>query len=156
MPPKRNPAKPYSKYRSKLSTAVELPPECSRPAPPVPPGRDWSESERELWGELWRSPQACQWAEANITAVAMYVAHSSAVLSGEASAWQAQEARHLGDRLGLTPQGMSALGWRVAEDAGPEERARPSSSGRRPSARDRLRVVDPGLVRDPRDARLAE
>jgi len=33
--------------------------------------------------------------------------------SGEASAWQAQEFRHLGAQLGLTPAGMASLGWVV-------------------------------------------
>ena len=37
------------------------------------------------------------------------------MLAGTASAWQATEARHLGDRLGLTPQGLAALGWALAE-----------------------------------------
>lgn len=152
--PRRNPAKPYSRYRSKTSSAVELPAECTRPAPDIPPGRAWSESERELWAELWRSPQACQWGESNVTAVAMYVAHSSAVLSGKASAWQAQEARHLGDRLGLTPQGMSALGWRITEEQ--QDAAPRQSAPRRPPARDRLRVIDPRLDEGPRAAAGAE
>ncbi len=50
--------------------------------------------------------------------MAQFVVHSVAVIGGQASAWQAQEARHLGDRLGLTPQGLAALGWRLQETAG--------------------------------------
>jgi hypothetical protein len=64
-----------------------------------------------LWRELWRSPQATQWDESFGPAVASYVVFTIAILAGRALAWQAQEARHLGDRLGLTPAGMAARGW---------------------------------------------
>jgi hypothetical protein len=42
---------------------------------------------------------------------------SSAILAGTAPGWQATEARQLGDRLGLTPQGLRALGWVIEGDA---------------------------------------
>lgn len=48
-------------------------------------------------------------------AVAAYICHATAIYSGEASAWQAQEMRHLGAQLGLTPSGMLALGWVIAD-----------------------------------------
>ncbi|GAA4554349.1 hypothetical protein GCM10023175_52010 [Pseudonocardia xishanensis] len=91
---------------------------CDLPVPDLPAGREWTEDERELWAELWSSPQATQWDDSFRLAVAAYISHSSAMLSGEASAWHAQEFRHLGDKLGLTPAGLTALGWRI-EDAGP-------------------------------------
>ena len=40
-----------------------------------------------------------------------------AVLAGTAAGWQAAEARQLGDRLGLTPEGLRALGWIIEGDA---------------------------------------
>lgn len=95
---------------------VVLPAEgCPLPPPPMPKGRRWTAAQRELWAELWKSPQATMWDDSFAVAVAMYVAHVSAVLAGKAAAWQAQEARHLADRLGLTPAGMAACGWRLPE-----------------------------------------
>jgi hypothetical protein len=55
------------------------------------------------------------WDEAYVGVVAMLVTHEVRVLAGEASAWEAQEARHLSDRLGLTPLGLHQLGWRLPE-----------------------------------------
>jgi hypothetical protein len=64
----------------------------------------------------------------------MYVIHYSAVLDGVASAWMATEARHLADRLGLTPAGLVSCGWRLPEPAEDDEvrplRPIPNSRGR--------------------------
>jgi hypothetical protein len=43
------------------------------------------------------------------------VVYESAIYSGAASAWQAQEARYAGEALGLTPKAMAALGWGITE-----------------------------------------
>ena len=48
--------------------------------------------------------------------VAVLVVCEAAILGGSAAAWQAQEARHAADALGLTPKAMAALGWRIAHD----------------------------------------
>ncbi|MGY1452660.1 phage terminase small subunit [Streptomyces sp. ICN903] len=119
--PRPNPAKPYSRHRPKETRGglVLLPPTCDLPVPPLPPGREWSEAERQTWEELWTGPQANQWDDSFIPVVAMFVCHCSAILAGRASAWMAQEARHLSDRLGLTPQGMAALGWALPDSAAP-------------------------------------
>jgi hypothetical protein len=113
-----NPYLPHSRHR-RTRELVTLPSECSLPAPKLPAGRKWSAPERALWSELWSSPQASQWDDSYAPAVAQYVVHSCAVLGGQASAWMAQECRHLGDRLGLTPQGLTALGWRLSEPGEP-------------------------------------
>jgi hypothetical protein len=55
------------------------------------------------------------WDDSFAPVVAMYVVHTCAVLSGSASAWMAAEARHLADRLGLTPTGLNSCGWRLPE-----------------------------------------
>lgn len=114
--PMANRTKPNSRHRSTgaRSGLIELPAEgCSLPIPKLPKTRDWSAEERKLWRNLWRSPQANEWDDSFLPSVAAYVCHSTAVYSGEASAWQAQEMRHLGAQLGLTPAGMAALGWVV-------------------------------------------
>lgn len=109
-----NARKTNSRHRSPgaRSGLIELPIEgCSLPVPRLPKTRDWTPEERRLWRNLWRSPQANEWEDSFIAAVAAYVCHATAVYAGEAAAWQAQEMRHLGAQLGLTPAGMSALGW---------------------------------------------
>lgn len=93
---------------------IALPAEgCDLPVPAIPKGRQWSKDERKMWRELWQSPQATQWDESFTAAVAAYVTHASAIYAGAASAWQAQEFRHLGAQLGLTPGGLQSLGWVV-------------------------------------------
>ncbi|KUO21557.1 hypothetical protein AQJ91_09040 [Streptomyces dysideae] len=92
---------------------------CTLPVPDLPLGRDWTDAERVRWDELWQSPQATQWDDSARGTVAVLVVYESAILKGEASAWMAQEARHAGEALGLTPRAMAALGWRIVEDAEP-------------------------------------
>lgn len=118
--PQADPARPYSRHRPKSSSQglVVLPNQCEFPVPPLPGGRAWSDDEKSLWESLWRGPQANEWDDSFIPSVAAYVCHFTAVLSGDASAWAAQEMRHLGEQLGLTPRGMRALGWTIAQAGG--------------------------------------
>ncbi|MFD7786520.1 hypothetical protein ACFV4Q_26065 [Streptomyces nojiriensis] len=119
--PLPNPAKGRSRHTAARASeqpkarhgVISLPPVCTDPVPELPPGRAWTDDEAEMWESLWTGPQANEWDDSFVMAVAMYVSHTFAVLGKEASAWHAQEARHLGDRLGLTPQGMAALGWQL-------------------------------------------
>lgn len=117
--PPANAAKPNSRrYRgtSRTTGLIELPADgCDLPVPALPKTRKWSLEERKLWRNLWESPQATQWDDSFLGAVAAYVCHATAVYSGSAKAWEAQEMRHLGAQLGLTPQGMLSLGWVIAD-----------------------------------------
>lgn len=119
--PSRNPSKPYSRaYRAAEGApgVVQLPASgCDLPVPELPKGRAWSEQERETWESIWSSPMATQYDDTFIPAVAAYVVHASSIYGGNASAWQAAEFRHLGDKLGLTPAGLLALGWRIEGDS---------------------------------------
>jgi hypothetical protein len=81
----------------------------------MPAGRQWTDDERGRWAELWESPQACQWDETARGAVACLLIYETAILTGSASAWQAQEARYAAEALGLTPRALAALGWRIVE-----------------------------------------
>lgn len=119
--PARNVAKPNSRAHrtpgnGPIRALVELPAAgCDLPVPPLPVGREWSKAERARWRELWRSPQATMWDDAAIGTVAVLVVYESAIYAGQASAWQAQEARYATDALGLTPKAMAALGWKIVE-----------------------------------------
>ena len=120
MPPRRNPAKPYSRaHRGQMGARVpllDLPAAgCELPVPDLPAGREWDEHERARWEELWSSPQATQWDETARGTVACLVIYEAAIFAGKASAWQAQEARYASEALGLTPKSLTSLGWRIAE-----------------------------------------
>lgn len=118
--PAANPLKPHSRrHRGNTRTTglIELPAEgCELPVPALPKSREWTPEEKKLWRNLWKSPQATQWDDSFIAAVAAYIVHATSVYGGTAAAWQAQEMRHLGHQLGLTPSGMLALGWVVVTD----------------------------------------
>lgn len=123
MPAPRNAAKPHSRARRRsvtsgpLSALVELPASgCALPVPDPPTGRKWSRPELDRWQELWESPQATQWDDSARGTVAVLVTYESAVFSGTASAWQAQEARYAAEALGLTPRALGQLGWRIVDE----------------------------------------
>src|SRR5690349_13868450 len=108
MPAPRNASKPNSRvHRGSVGSRValvELPASgCDLPVPSLPAGRDWSEVERARWEELWQSPQATQWDETARGTVACLLIYETAIYTGTASAWQAQEARYAAEALGLTP-----------------------------------------------------
>lgn len=117
--PMANPTKPRSRHRGTgaRSGIIELPAGgCPLPVPPLPKGREWTPEDRKLWRNLWKSPQANEWDDSFLAAVAAYVVHAASVYSGTAAAWQAQEMRHLGAQLGLTPAGMHQLGWVIRHE----------------------------------------
>jgi hypothetical protein len=115
--PTRNSAKVNSRaHRGNTSGGLRiLPPECDLPVPPLPKSRQWSPDERKRWKRLWTGPQANCWDDSFIDMVAAFIVHGTAVMAGSAAAWQGQEFRHLGDKLGLSPAGMAALGWVIDE-----------------------------------------
>ncbi|WP_246259367.1 hypothetical protein [Streptomyces typhae] len=122
MPAQRDPSKPYSRAhrgQGRVGVLVDLPSSgCTLPVPDMPPGRDWTDADRARWEELWQSPQATMWDDTARGTVAVLLVYEAAVLAGEASAWQAQEARYAGEALGLTPRAMVQLGWRIVDDDG--------------------------------------
>jgi hypothetical protein len=96
---------------------VDLPASgCDLPVPKIPPGREWTRQERARWRELWESPQDTQLDDTARGSVAVLVTYESAIFSGTASAWQAQEARYAAERWGLTPRALLALGWRIVDE----------------------------------------
>ncbi|MFF5959520.1 phage terminase small subunit [Streptomyces luteogriseus] len=122
MPAQRDPSKPFSRAhrgQGRAGALVDLPSSgCTLPVPEMPPGRDWADTDRARWEELWQSPQATMWDDTARGTVALLLVYEAAVLNGSASAWQAQEARYAGEALGLTPRAMVQLGWRIVDDDG--------------------------------------
>lgn len=98
--------------------------------------------EGELWGDLWATPQAVAWERLGWTReVAQYVRWKVQAELGDLDA--SKEARQLSDRLGLSPLAMLRLRWEVAADEVAEQRQERTGPARK-SARQRLKIVDPG------------
>ncbi len=90
-----------------------------------------AKNEKKLWADLWKTPQATQWAKLGWTReVAQYVRHK---VKGEGGSLDdAKEARQLSDRLGLSPLALLRLRWEIIDDsdavASPARRSRRNSS----------------------------
>lgn len=88
--------------------------------PEWPLGRS-TKAERDLWAQLWASPQAAAWEELGwIRTVARYARIAVAAEARDATAAVMSEARQLEDRLGLNPRAMRSLGWEINADAAQE------------------------------------
>jgi hypothetical protein len=109
--PKINPVR-----RNSRVGPLQLPAEGRKGAPPAWPldGKPNPQIQR-IWRQLWATPQAVAWERLGWTrVVARYarVALAAEVLDKDALA----EARHLEDRLGLTPKAMRTLLWEIVAD----------------------------------------
>ena len=120
MPKPRKPQSDRSRYgtrrmpaKAQPTATVTLPLEVDLDPPEIPDGVDWSEAQRARWRSLWTSPQSYMWDETAAGTVAVLVTYEAAILSGAASAWQAQEYRYATEALGLTPKAMQSLGWKL-------------------------------------------
>ncbi|WP_411150214.1 hypothetical protein [Streptomyces sp. A30] len=120
MPKSRKPESLRSRYGSRRApgtaqptATITLPAEVDLDPPPTPAVVDWTDAQRARWTELWTSPQAFMWDETAAGTVAVLITYETAILSGVASAWQAQEYRYASEALGLTPKAMQTLGWKL-------------------------------------------
>lgn len=108
--------------------------------------------ERELWGELWKKPQAVQWERLGLQRqVAAYVRAYIGSVAPDATAGLKTAVLRMEAELGLSIVGMNALRWRiVADELGQRRQARtttvPSSVAAPavPSVRDRARAIAHG------------
>lgn len=123
--------------------------------PLLPPPRDDSgrigDRERELWAELWRTPQAVAWVAGGTSWVHTVAMHVRCFVRGEAGSLDhVKEARASADRLGLSPRAMRGLMWEIAPDELAVEReasraAHPAGSSARSRARELgISAVDGG------------
>ncbi|GFH38902.1 hypothetical protein [Streptomyces pacificus] len=109
-----------------------------------PADREW-----DVWSDLWAKPQAVMWEDlGQVLEVALFVRTLAEAERPDARVDVKKMVRGYLDSLGLSVAGMLRNRWRIApateqpaEEAAP---AAPRAPVRRPSARDRLKVVPSG------------
>lgn len=112
------------------------------PKNPLPePDELFVDREKELWNELWKKPQAFAWDFYGMEyQVAIYCRRAVESEVSGSSPGLSQLVKQLGEQLGLTPQAMNALRWKLEaepESTAPATEATPT----RASVKDRLKVV---------------
>lgn len=109
------PKHPSQKRRPSTSKLTQLPAEGRQGRAPKWPFVESTPTERKLWGELWKTPQAVLWERTHAhREVAAYVRWSLLAETGDIKA--APEARQLSDRLGLTPLALRRLECEIVAD----------------------------------------
>ena len=138
--PQVDPDSGRSEVRGIVLTA--LPSEGYRGEVPDFPLPAASEREIELWGQVWRTPQACAWAIQpwRRYVVGQYVRWSVKAEAEDASAAIVAAVIRFADQIGLTPAGLKENGWAIATD----ELAAKVKTEPRKSARDRMKGVNSG------------
>jgi len=123
-----------------------LPAEGREGAPPEWPLTEAAPRELALWDDLWAKPQAVAWeAMDQALEVALFVRTLAEAERGDGRVDVKKMVRSYLDSLGLSVAGMNRNRWKIAP-AIDEPAAAPEAppAARRPSARDRLKVVPSG------------
>lgn len=142
------PPDPNSLRQSRAANAAgwtTLPAEGRQGEPPEWPLVEQTDREAVLWMDLWSRPQAVAWEALDQRyEVAMFVRKLAEAELPKASVELQKVVRQYLDSLGLSVQGMLRNRWKVAPAAEAEEPVALAPARRRPSARDRLKVVPSG------------
>lgn len=103
------------------------------------------ERELEVWGEAWRTPQACAWSLESWRwpTVAEFCRLKTIVeMEPDANAALVAQLHRFRDQIGLTPAGLKENGWAIAADeVGAKARTKAADS-QAPKRERRLRAVD--------------
>jgi hypothetical protein len=119
-------------------------------AGPVPewPLTEATPREEDIWADLWAKPQAVMWAElGQALEVALFCRTLAEAERPDARADIKKMVRGYLDSLGLSVAGMLRNRWKIAPAVETEADLVPLESApsrRRPSARDRMKVVPSG------------
>jgi len=100
------------------------------------------ETEKVLWRQLWRTPQASEWARLKWDReVAQYARHKAAAEIGSID--DSREARLRGEALGLTPKGLRSLMWVIdTDEVGQRRQDHAKQNAGTTATRVHLRAVD--------------
>ncbi|MEU1805849.1 hypothetical protein [Streptomyces sp. NPDC019937] len=122
-----------------------LPAEGRAGGPPAWPLAAMTDREFELWRDVWAKPQAVAWEVLDQGyEVALFVRALAQAEQPDAKVDLQRVVRQYLDSLGLSVQGMLRNRWKIAPAAEVETSAELVDAPRRPSARDRLRIVPRG------------
>jgi hypothetical protein len=123
-----------------------LPAEGRQGATPDWPLTEQGDRETELWGRLWKVPQALMWERyGQEIEVALYVRRLCEAEKPDAFIGLGTLVRQMGDSLGLSTPGMRANRWRIDRASEEDETpAGPTPTTAPTSARARLRAVTGG------------
>lgn len=123
-----------------------LPAEGRQGGPPAWPLAGMTDREFEVWRDLWSKPQAVAWESLDQGyEVALFVRALAQAEAPDAKVELQRVVRQYLDSLGLSVQGMLRNRWKIAPAAEVQEPAAPEAAPvRRPSTRDRLRIVPNG------------
>ncbi len=121
-----------------------LPAEGRSGEAPEWPLTEAAERESELWDDLWAKPQAIAWEDmGQELEVALFVRTLAEAERADARLDVKKMVRGYLDSLGLSVAGMNRNRWKLAPATeAPEPTV--ATPARRPSARDRLKVVPSG------------
>lgn len=98
--------------------------------------------ELDLWRREWKRPQALMWDRlGQHLEVALYVRRLVEAEERESPIGLSTLVRQLMDSLGLTAPGMRNLRWQISVDEVSARRGSRPVAARRPSSRERLKVV---------------
>lgn len=99
--------------------------------------------EQELWGQLWKTPQASAWALEpwRWQAIAMFVRLSVRLEDPHSPATLAPQVIRFADQIGLTPAGLKENGWALGPDELAEKRSEKLAEPKAKPVR-RLRAIN--------------
>lgn len=133
------PPNPNARRRNARPEMRRLPASGRRGDPPDWPLGRTTKAERELWLQLWASPQAVAWESLGwARSVARYVVCVVKAEKRDAPVALLAEARQFEDRLGLNPLAMRRLMWEIV-DLGATTETETDADSDRPADLDRYR-----------------
>ncbi|MFD4648477.1 hypothetical protein [Streptomyces sp. NPDC058441] len=103
-------------YSNRDREIITLPAAHGLPVPEIPPVKEWSPYELSLWTTYWESPQASQWGDDLVPAVASLVAYQVKQMTGGTSAHENKFVADMIEALGISPQAQKRLSWKVQTD----------------------------------------
>ncbi|MFD0037268.1 hypothetical protein ACFVIZ_06420 [Streptomyces anulatus] len=124
-----------------------LPAEGRAGEPPEWPLTEAADRELDLWDDMWAKPQAAAWEDmGQELEVALFVRTLAEAERADARVDVKKMVRGYLDSLGLSVAGMNRNRWKIAPatDEPPAVDPAVAVPARRPSARDRLKVVPSG------------